>query len=40
MPEGDDDFGASFDDLLENRFILGFPMTWQNKSRGSLSESA
>ena len=25
MPEGDDDFGVSFDDLLDNRFILGSP---------------
>ncbi len=25
MPEGDDDFGVSFDHLLDNRFILGAP---------------
>ena len=25
MPEGDDNLGQQFDDLLENRFILGSP---------------
>ena len=40
MPEGDDDFGVAFDDLLDNRFILGSPddvaeqITWLSRRIG------